>query len=72
MMYGGVEASVPWLPLYSLAASWTGSKRRVREEGAGELSPRDDEHEHDVAEGSARSEGGWEKLRAGNWGGENE
>lgn len=50
---GGVDTSVPWLPLRSLAASRTGSNRRERgRTGTGGLPPRD---EPDVAECTARS-----------------
>ena len=57
-MRGGVEeVSVPWLPLRSLAASRTGSKRLARR-GTGEFSPCE---EPDVVvvvvERSARSDG---------------
>lgn len=50
---GGVDTSVPWLPLRSLAASCTGSKRRARGRTiTGGLPPRD---EPDVAECTGRS-----------------
>jgi hypothetical protein len=53
-MRGGVDVSVPWLALRSLAASRTGSKRLTRE-GADGLPPSE---EPDVVESIART-GPW-------------
>lgn len=53
-MRGGVDVSVLWLALRSLAASRTGSKRLARE-GADGLPPCE---ELDVAESTART-GSW-------------
>lgn len=64
-MRGGVEVSVPWLALRSLAASRTGSKRLALG-GAGELSPSPREEERDVVEKSERSDGC--EKRAESWG----